>query len=142
MAAQAYQESGLDQGKVSGAGAVGVMQLLPSTAASHEVGIPNIDELEANIHAGIKYLHVLCEDRYFDEPGIDGPRTAHLFAFAGYNAGPNRIQRLRREAADRGLDPNVWFDNVEMVVAERVGSEPVKYVANIYKYYVAYTLGG
>jgi len=102
------------------------------------VGIPDIEDLESNIHAGIKYLRVLV-DRYFDDPELD-ELNRHLFAFAGYNAGPNRIQRLRREAESRGLDPNRWFENVEMVVAERVGSEPVRYVSNIYKYFIAYSL--
>ncbi len=138
LAAQAYQESGLDQSKRSAAGAVGVMQVLPSTAASHQVGIPDIEDMENNIHAGVKYLHVLIE-HYFNDPGID-PLNRGLFAFAGYNAGPNRIQRLRRVAEQRGLDPNRWFENVEVIVAEQVGSEPVRYVSNIYKYYVAYKL--
>ena len=138
LAAQAYQESGLDQSKRSAAGAVGVMQVLPSTAASHQVGIPDIEDLESNIHAGVKYLHVLI-DHYFADPDVDEVNRA-LFAFAGYNAGPNRIQRLRGVAEQRGLDPNRWFENVEVVVAEQVGSEPVRYVSNIYKYYVAYKL--
>lgn len=136
VAAQGFQESGLDQSLVSPAGAVGVMQLLPSTAASREVGIPEIEDLENNIHAGVKYLHVLVKN-YFNDPGLD-ELNRHLFAFAGYNAGPNRIQRLRGEAARRGLDPNVWFGNVEVVVARRVGAETVRYVSNIFKYYVAY----
>ncbi len=63
-----------------------------------------------------------------------------LFAFAAYNAGPARVQSLRAEAKKRGLDPNRWFKNVELVAAEKVGQETVTYVANIYKYYVAYTL--
>jgi len=63
-----------------------------------------------------------------------------LFAFASYNAGPARIQSLRVEAKKRGLDPNRWFRNVELIAAEKIGQETVTYVANIYKYYVAYTL--
>lgn len=136
VAAQAFQESGLDQSLVSPVGAVGVMQVLPSTAASHEVGIPEIEKLEHNIHAGVKYLRVLVNN-YFNDPELDDVNR-HLFAFAGYNAGPNRIQRLRGEAKRMGLDPNRWFENVEVVVARRVGSEPVRYVSNIFKYYVAY----
>lgn len=136
VAAQAFQESGLDQSLVSPVGAVGVMQVLPSTAASHEVGIPGIEDLEHNIHAGVKYLRVLV-NHYFNDPGLD-ELNRQLFAFAGYNAGPNRIQRLRGEAERMGLDPNRWFENVEVVVARRVGREPVRYVSNIFKYYVAY----
>ena len=134
--AQAYQESRLDQSVRSPAGAIGVMQLMPATGAQMRVG--DIQKLESNIHAGVKYLrHV--EDTYFDEPSLD-PVVKALFAFASYNAGPNRIQSLRREAARRGLDPDRWFRNVEYVVADRVGRETVTYVSNIFKYYLAYQL--
>lgn len=138
VAAQGYQESGLDQSVRSPVGAVGVMQVMPSTAEDPAVDIPNIEELEPNIHAGTKYLRHLV-DVYFDEPGI-APQDRVLFAFAGYNAGPNRINRLRKVATAEGLDGNRWFRNVELIVAREVGREPVQYVANIYKYYVAYSL--
>jgi membrane-bound lytic murein transglycosylase MltF len=62
------------------------------------------------------------------------------FAWAAYNVGPARIRRLRRRALERGFDPNRWFDNVERVAAEELGREPVDYVANINKYYLAYKL--
>ncbi len=138
VAAQAYQESGLDQKKRSHVGAVGVMQVMPTTAADRRVNVKGIDKLEQNIHAGTKYLRLLA-DEYFDDPAIDD-RNRMLFCFAAYNAGPNRVQSLRREAAKRGLDPNIWFQNVEIVAARRVGRETVQYVSNIYKYYLAYQL--
>ena len=138
VAAQGYQESGLDQSTRSRVGAIGVMQVMPATARDRNVNIPNIHELEPNIHAGVKYLRFMVNE-YFDEPGIDRVNR-HLFAFASYNAGPNRIQRLRKVAADEGLDPNKWFNNVEVVVAREVGRETVQYVRNIYKYYLAYKL--
>jgi membrane-bound lytic murein transglycosylase MltF len=68
------------------------------------------------------------------------PPNQTLFSFAAYNAGPARVAQLRKEAAERGLDPNVWFHNVEVIAARRVGRETVQYVSNIYKYYVAYGL--
>jgi membrane-bound lytic murein transglycosylase MltF len=136
VAAQAYQESGLDPSRRSRAGAVGVMQLRET--AAEEVGIRDISDLENNVHAGVKYLRHLI-DEYFDDPGLD-PFDRQVFALAAYNAGPTRIRRLRREAESKGLDPNVWFDNVEVIVARRVGREPVRYVGNILKYYVAYKL--
>ena len=138
VTAQGYQESGLDQSTRSRVGAIGVMQVMPATARDRNVNIPDIHKLEPNIHAGVKYLRFMV-DEYFDEPGID-PVNRHLFAFASYNAGPNRIQRLRKVAADEGLDPNKWFNNVEVVVAREVGRETVQYVSNIYKYYLAYKL--
>lgn len=51
-----------------------------------------------------------------------------------------RRKGLRKEAKKRGYDPNIWFDNVEVIAAEKIGSETVTYVSNIYKYYIAYKL--
>ena len=136
LAAQGFQESRLDQSVRSHVGAVGVMQLLPSTAEDKNVAIPNIDELEPNIEAGAKYMAFLKE-RYFSGPELD-ELNGSLLALASYNAGPGRIRRLRREAGERGYDPNLWFDNVEVIVAEQVGRETVQYVSNIFKYYLTY----
>ena len=138
VGALAYQESKLDNSRRSPAGAVGIMQLLPSTAADKNVGIPDIENLENNIHAGVKYLRFL-RDRYFSDPAID-TLNQNLLTFAAYNAGPAKIGRLRKETEQKGLDPNVWFGNVEVLVAKRIGRETVQYVSNIYKYYVAYSL--
>lgn len=138
VAAQGYQESRLDQTKRSKAGAVGIMQLLPSTAADKNVGIPDITQIEPNIHAGVKYLNFI-RNRYFDDPEIDAFNRT-LFALAAYNAGPARVARLRNKANQQGYDPNVWFDNVELIAAREIGRETVQYVANIMKYYVAYRL--
>ena len=136
LAAQGFQESRLDQSVRSHVGAVGVMQLLPSTAKDKNVAIPNIEEVEPNIEAGAKYMAFL-KSRYFSGPEIDELNGA-LISLAAYNAGPGRIRRLRREAEERGYDPNLWFDNVEVIVAEQVGRETVQYVSNIFKYYLTY----
>jgi membrane-bound lytic murein transglycosylase MltF len=138
LAALAYQESGLDQSKRSRQGAVGVMQVLPSTAADPNVNISNIEQLENNIHAGAKYLHFLHE-RYFADEAMDEFNRL-MFTFASYNAGPARIRRLRAEAVEMNLDSTVWFGNVEVAAARRIGRETVQYVSNIAKYYVAYRL--
>ena len=135
---QAYQESRLDQSLRSQAGAVGIMQLLPSTAAGKQVGIPDISVLENNIHAGNKYLRFIRDNYFESEPMSELDKT--LFAFASYNAGPARIAGLRAEAEREGHDPNVWFDNVELIAARRIGRETVHYVSNIYKYWIAYRL--
>ena len=112
------------------------MQLMPETGDA--LGVGNIRELEPNVHGGVKYMRKLVDD-YFSEPGIDALNRT-LFAFAAYNAGPARVAELRAEAAKRGLDPNQWFNNVEQIAGERIGRETVQYVANIYKYYIAYKL--
>ncbi|UCH48882.1 MAG: transporter substrate-binding domain-containing protein [Betaproteobacteria bacterium] len=138
MIAQGYQESRLDQSVRSSAGAIGIMQLLPSTAAEPAVGIRNIEKAEPNVHAGIKYMRWIV-DTYFADEELDELQQT-LFAFASYNAGPNRIRRLRRKAQSRGLDPDIWFDNVELMAAEEIGRETLQYVSNIYKYYLAYKL--
>ena len=136
LTAQGFQESKLRQEVRSPAGAIGVMQVLPSTASDLKVG--DITQLEPNIHAGTKYMSQLMT-RYFPDASFDAVNRP-LFAFASYNAGPGAIARLRREAERRGLDPNRWFNNVEVVVAAKIGIETTTYVRNIYKYYVAYRL--
>jgi membrane-bound lytic murein transglycosylase MltF len=138
IAAQAYQESLLDQSKRNPSGAVGIMQVIPKYAAASPINIPNVETAETNIKAGVKMLRNV-EDNYFNDPKIDRLNKT-LFVFASYNAGPNRIAGLRKKAPDLGLDPNVWFGNVELVAAKEIGQETVTYVSNIYKYYIAYTL--
>jgi len=136
MAAQGYQESGLNQSVKSQVGAVGVMQVMPATGKELKVG--DIHQVDSNIHAGVKYMRWMIDTYYKDEP-MDTLNKG-LFAFASYNAGPGRIRQLRKEAEKRGLDPNVWFGNVEQIASERIGRETVTYVSNIYKYYIAYRL--
>jgi len=136
MAAQGYQESQLNQSARSRMGAIGIMQVMPATGK--ELGVGNIAEVESNIHAGIKYMRWMIDQYYGNEPMTNLDKA--LFAFASYNAGAGRISKMRKEAAIRGLDPNVWFHNVEYVAAEKIGAETVTYVSNIYKYYIAYRL--
>ena len=138
LEAQAYQESGLDNSKRSPRGAIGIMQVLPRTAADPNVNIRDIHKLENNIHAGVKYLSFLRK-KYFNDPGIS-PADRIFFSFAAYNAGPARVRQLRNRAKSAGLDPNKWFFNVERAALEVIGQETVRYVANIHKYYIAYKL--
>jgi len=139
MMAQGYQESQLDQSRRSPRGAVGVMQMLPSTAADPLIGIKGIDkDAEKNISAGIKYM-ALLRDKYLDDPTITDKNKV-LMTFAAYNAGPGNLNKFRRLAEKSGLNPNLWFNNVEIAASRIVGQETVQYVSNIYKYYVAYEL--
>jgi membrane-bound lytic murein transglycosylase MltF len=138
LLAQGYQESGLEQNRKSHAGAVGVMQIKPSTAAGPPIGIPDVNRLENNVRAGAKYLRFII-DRYYSDSTIT-PLDRELFAMASYNAGPARVAGLRRDAREAGLDPDRWFQNVEVIAAREIGRETVDYVSNIYKYYLAYTL--
>jgi membrane-bound lytic murein transglycosylase MltF len=136
MMAQGYQESQLNQSAKSKVGAVGVMQVMPSTGKELKVG--DIHQTESNVHAGVKYIRFMV-DQYFADQPIDRLNKG-LFAFAAYNCGPGRLAQLRREAAAQGLDKNVWFNNVERIAEKRIGRETVQYVSNIYKYYIAYRL--
>jgi membrane-bound lytic murein transglycosylase MltF len=136
LAAQGFQESTLDQRKRSPVGAIGVMQLMPATGKALSVG--DITLTEPNIHGGAKYMHELMSRYFPDARFTDQNRT--LFAFASYNAGPGNISRMRKEAARRGLDPDKWFNNVEVVTAEKIGLETTTYVRNIFKYYASYRL--
>ena len=136
LAAQGYQESTLDQNAKSAVGAIGVMQVMPATGAELKVG--DIRLIEPNIHAGAKYMDILMEKYFADAHFSEGNRP--LFAFASYNCGPGNVAKMRKEAAKRGLDPDKWFNNVEIVTSEKIGIETTTYVRNIYKYYVAYKL--
>jgi len=136
LVAQGYQESRLDQRARSRPGAVGLMQLMPKTG--HALGVGDISKADPNVHAGAKYMAQLMDDYFKDVPFDE--QNHNLFAFAAYDMGPGAVQSLRRKAEAEKLDPNVWFNNVERVAAARVGQEPVRYVRNIYKYYVAYKL--
>jgi membrane-bound lytic murein transglycosylase MltF len=136
MGAQGYQESQLNQNAKSHSGAIGIMQLKPATGKQMNVG--DIHQVDANIAAGTKYMRFMI-GQYFAHEQMSSLDKA-LFAFASYNAGAGRIAEMRKEAARRGLNPNIWFGNVEYVAAEKIGQETVTYVRNIYKYYIAYQL--
>jgi membrane-bound lytic murein transglycosylase MltF len=138
LIAQGYQESLLDQSRKNPSGAVGIMQVIPKNAAAPPINISSVEIAEYNIKAGAKMLRNIA-DTYFDDPKLDSLNKT-LMVFASYNAGPNRIARLRKRAVTEGLNPNQWFGNVELVVAKDIGQETVQYVSNIYKYYVAYKL--
>jgi len=136
MEAQGYQESTLDQSARSPVGAIGIMQVMPATGNDMKVG--DISKIESNIHAGVKYMRFMMDQYYKDEP-MDNLNRA-LMTFASYNAGPGRIRQLRLATEKKGLNPNLWFGNVERTTSERIGRETVTYVSNIYKYYIAYRL--
>ena len=138
LAAQAFQESGLRQDRRSPAGAIGIMQIKPSTAADPNVGIDDITTVDGNVHAGAKYMRFIA-DRYFSDEQFDD-LNQWLFSLAAYNAGPAKINRYRHEATENGYDPNRWFDNVEIIAARRIGSETVTYISNVFKYYVGYQM--
>ncbi|HEX9180348.1 MAG TPA: transglycosylase SLT domain-containing protein, partial [Burkholderiales bacterium] len=136
LAAQGYQESQLNQNAKSHVGAIGIMQVMPATGAELKVG--DIRIAESNVHAGAKYMDQLMT-KYFPDANFSENNRA-LFAFASYNAGPGNISKMRKLAQQRGLDPDKWFNNVELVTSEKIGAETTTYVRNIYKYYVAYKL--
>lgn len=138
LAAQGYQESRLNQDLISQAGALGIMQVRPSTARDPNINIKDIGIVENNIHAGTKYMSFL-RDRYYNHIYMD-PFNKNIFTLASYNAGPRRIAQMRKKAIDNNLDPNVWFGNVELITAREIGREPIDYVGNIYKYYLSYKL--
>ncbi len=126
LMAQGYQESELNQSARSPVGAIGIMQVMPNTGQDMRVG--DITKIEPS----------MMDEYYANEP-MDRFNKM-LFTFAAYNAGPGRVRGLRKTAAERGLDPNVWFNNVELIAAEKIGRETVTYVSNVYKYYLAYQM--
>ncbi|MBN9671122.1 transglycosylase SLT domain-containing protein [Roseibium aggregatum] len=137
IAAQSYQESKFDQKARNPTGAVGLMQIKPSTAQGNPINIDGVaQDPEKNVHAGVKYLRHLA-DQYF--AGLSKEKADQMFfSLAAYNAGPSRFARMRKEAEDKGYDPDKWFGNVEWIVASRIGRQPVDYVGNIFQYYVVF----
>jgi membrane-bound lytic murein transglycosylase MltF len=136
LTAQGFQESQLNQNAKSPVGAIGVMQVMPATG--QELNVGDIRTAESNIHAGAKYMDQLMTKFFPDAKFDELNRT--LFAFASYNCGPGNISKMRKAAEKDGLDPDKWFNNVEIVTAKKIGIETTTYVRNIYKYYVAYKL--
>jgi len=136
LAAQCFQESGLDPAAKSSSGALGLMQLLPSTAEDMDCEDPY--DPEQNLRAGVRYLDWL-RTNFFADPGLAEDERMD-FILAAYNAGPGNVRKWRKQAPERGLDPDRWRDNVERLALESVGIQPLRYVDNIEKYYVAYSL--
>ena len=137
LMAQAYQESTLNQAVVSSRGAVGIMQVLPSTASEWYINLSSVTDLDNNVHAGTKYMRYMIDNFFSDEDISNSDRL--LFALASYNSGPSRITRYRKEAQDAGLKGNVWFNNVEKIAVKHNAIETVKYVKNISQFYISYT---
>jgi membrane-bound lytic murein transglycosylase MltF len=139
IVALAYQESELNQSRRGANGAVGLMQIKPSTAAGKPIGLTGVEsDPDRNVQAGCAYLRYLA-DTYVADPAID-PMNRTLMSFAAYNAGPDNLRKYRAFAQQTGLDPNIWFNNVELGAAKIGGLGPVQYVSNIYKYYISYQL--
>jgi len=138
VVAQAYQESHLDSKEKSAAGAIGLMQVTPELADNKHIAISNIYEPSNNVHAGVKYM-ALLRDHFFNDPDL-APEERYRFILAAYNAGPTAISKMRIRAKELGYDPNKWFHNVEMVTMKEISIQPVDYVRNIEKYYLAYSL--
>jgi membrane-bound lytic murein transglycosylase MltF len=137
LAAQGYQESELDQACHNGSGAIGIMQIKPSTAKEKPIEITGVAaSADTNIHAGSKYLRYLA-DTYVDASVVD-PRERVFMALAAYNAGPGNLKKFRDYARKHGFDSSIWFGNVENGAAAIVGQETVQYVGKIYKYYISY----
>ena len=139
MAAQGYQESGLDQAKRSRVGAIGVMQVMPATARDKAVGIPDIDRLESNIHAGIKYNRWVV-DNFYQDPGHHAPEPAALrLRLLQRGARPRwraSARRPRRRASTRtcGSTTSSWWR------PSGSAARPSPTSSNIYKYYLAYQM--
>jgi len=136
IAAQAYQESGLDPMARSRSGALGLMQLLPSTG--QDMGAKDLLDPEDNLRAGCRYM-AWIRRHHVNDPDLDEEVRVD-FCLAAYNAGPSRVRRWREAAVARGLDPDVWFGSVELLALEDVGLQPVQYVGNISKYRTLYTM--
>lgn len=134
LMAQGFQESGLNPDARSPSGAVGIMQILPSTAEWLE--IPNYRETGGNIRTGAKYMSMQMES-FAKEPAVS-PEDRFFFALAAYNAGPGRLGKYRKRARELGYNPDRWFGEVERVALRSGNLETTMYVRNIVNYTMAY----
>lgn len=110
IVAQMFQESHFNPQAESVAGASGLMQLMPTTA--EYIGAGDLADPESNIRAGLKYMDYLRSQ--FEDHLTLQERT--WFTLAAYNAGLGRVQRARARAVAMDLDPDRWFDNVEVAM--------------------------
>jgi len=108
LAALIYHESRFNPDVRSFAGAFGLMQLMPETAA--RFGIDTTVTGEGNVAAGVKYLRFLDD---FWKRRVESPDERLKFILASYNIGPGHVQDAVEIARSLGLNPKIWDNNVE-----------------------------
>jgi membrane-bound lytic murein transglycosylase F len=140
LVAVAHTESKLDAEAKSPFGAIGLMQVLPSTG--QELGVADVTKPEDNIRAGARYIRKLIDA--FGGEGLE-ERQQIRFALASYNVGLGHVRDARVLAEQTGKDKNRWFGNVEQALLlkkdprwhEKTRSgycradEPVQYVSRV-----------
>jgi len=109
LAAQAYQESGFDPNAVSWMGAMGLMQLMPSTAKSVGVSQAQVFDPECNIRGAVRLISQL--NSHYSSIRSESERIN--FILAAYNAGPGHVDDARALARKNGKDADVWFGSVD-----------------------------
>ncbi|MEN7546451.1 transporter substrate-binding domain-containing protein [Rapidithrix thailandica] len=148
LASMVYQESRFDPKANSWAGASGLMQLMPETAAHY--GVTDLTNPEESIKAGVNYLNDL--ETLWQEVPDSVERVK--FVLASYNVGPGHIQDARRLAEKHENDPNTWTNEVDQWVRQKSkkkyyldesvkfgycrGEEPFRYVKEIFNRYEQY----
>ncbi len=132
------QESSFDPGVVSGAGAIGLMQLLPGTArqvdakVTASIGDPaQLTDPATNMRLGVAYLHTLLDQFGGVQP----------YALAAYNAGPRHVREWIAGNGDAGRvnDSDAMIDWIEMIpfAETRNYVQRVLESAEIYRAYAA-----
>ncbi len=104
MAAQCYQESCFDPQARSWAGARGLMQIMPKTAAHLGLPMEQIHEPEANISAAARYLQQLMQT-FGDIPNVHERQN---FVLAAYNGGAGHVRDAMALARKHGADTRTW----------------------------------
>jgi membrane-bound lytic murein transglycosylase F len=111
LAVMAYKESRFDSTVTSRKGAMGIMQLMPGTAA--RLGLDSTHAMEDHIRAAVRYLSKL--DTMWRR-AVPDPDQRLRFVLASYNAGPGHIIDAQRLAEQLDLDPRMWENNVERAI--------------------------
>ena len=141
LASQAYQESKFEPRARSWAGATGLLQLMPRTAA--EFKVRNSNDPKENVAGAVRFLDWLND--YWTKR-IDDPEERLKFILASYNTGSGHVGDAQRLAEAAGDDPTKWADvsywllqkskkevytNPVVKYGYSRGIEPVNYVAII-----------
>ncbi len=126
LASQIYQESRFEPDSESWAGAKGLMQMMPATAAS--LGVTDISHPEESINGGVRYLAQL----YDEFSAISDEENRLKFTLAAYNCGLGHVLDAQRLAVEYDLEPKVWAGHVEKMI--KALSSPKYYSKSSVKY--------
>lgn len=119
FAAQVEQESAFREDAKSYVGASGLAQFMPATAKWISGVYPDLDPPAPQNPAWALRALVTYDRHLWERVGGADDCQRMAKTLSAYNGGPGWVTRDERLAAERGLDPSLWFGSVETVNAGR-----------------------